>query len=62
MSVVELALADGQGIVYVSPGHVRRLEIASTDVTMVVFDKDDCVLVKGEIDQVAFTLFPDCIR
>jgi len=61
MTVVELVLANGEEV-YVNPSLVTRLEKApgpdSATHTNVWFAGQDKVMVKGDIDYIAFQLFP----
>ncbi len=65
MEVVELSLVSGLSV-YVNPSRVATLEAstpdASGETTRIVFAADHVVLVRGDIDSVAFRLFPSGIR
>lgn len=65
MEVVELTLESGVSV-YVNPSRVATL-VASTpdasgEITRIVFAADHVVLVRGDIDSIAFRLFPSGIR
>ena len=65
MGVVGLTLANGDPV-YVNPSLVTRLlhpKGAEQDaLTEIIFGGDDKVVVKGDMDYVAFQLFPDHVR
>jgi hypothetical protein len=65
MSVVGLTLASGEPV-YVNPDRVNRLSkaafLASDSFTEVSFGHGDTVVVKGDMDYIAFQLFPDRVR
>lgn len=64
MSVVGLSLLNDDSI-YINPNQVCRLQLSEghgDQVTEVVFPGDDKVLVKGDIDYIAFQLFPNGVR
>jgi hypothetical protein len=65
MSVVGLTLASGEPV-YVNPDRVNRLNkaafLASDSFTEVSFGHGDTVVVKGDMDYIAFQLFPDRVR
>lgn len=64
MSVVGLTLLNDDSI-YVNPAQVARLQ-GSEDhgekATEIVFSDTDKVTVKGDIDTIAFQLFPTGVR
>ena len=65
MSVVGLTLVN-EGSIYVNPTKVTLLaqgpDASAQSTTVIAFGKDDTVTVKGNIDQIAFQLFPDGVR
>jgi hypothetical protein len=65
MSVVGLTLLNDDAI-YVNPLQVTRLQMSSEgpggEATEIVFAAADKVVVKGDIDSIAFQLFPTGVR
>jgi hypothetical protein len=65
MSIVELMLLN-EDAVYVNPRRVRRLQKSGDGLgdqaTEIVFGPDDRIVVKGDLDTIAFQLFPAGIR
>lgn len=65
MEVVEMTLVSGVSV-YVNPGRVATLEAAQPDdsgeTTAIAFAPDHVVRVRGDIDSIAFRLFPSGIR
>ncbi len=64
MSVVGLTMTNDESV-YINPTKVTSLTqgpAAGESTTIITFAKDDQVIVKGNIDQVAFQLFPDGVR
>jgi hypothetical protein len=61
MSVVGLTLLNDDAI-YVNPLQVSRLQQGSEETTEIVFSTADKVVVKGDIDSIAFQLFPTGVR
>jgi hypothetical protein len=65
MSVVGLTLLNNDSI-YVNPDQVRRLQKSGEGdgdtATEIVFGLTDKVVVKGDIDYIAFQLFPNTVR
>ena len=65
MSVVGLTLLNNDSI-YVNPDQVSRLQKSSEGdgdtATEIVFGTADKVVVKGDIDYIAFQLFPNGVR
>ena len=65
MSIVELMLLNDDAV-YVNPLLVRRLQKSSEEpadkATEIVFGPADKIVVKGDLDTIAFQLFPTGIR
>jgi len=65
MSVVGLTLLNDDAI-YVNPLQVSRLQQSSEGLgdktTEIIFSTADKVVVKGDIDSIAFQLFPTGVR
>ena len=65
MSVVGLTLANGEPV-YVNPNRVNRLSkapfLASDAFTEISFGHGDTIVVKGDMDYIAFQLYPDKVR
>lgn len=65
MELVELTSTGGVSV-YVNPGRVATLEASASDssgeVTKIVFAPEHLLLVRGDIDSIAFKLFPSGIR
>jgi hypothetical protein len=65
MSVVGLTMMSGDPV-YVNPEKVTKLHRGDGDaaeqVTAIHFGQDDRVVVKGDIDHIAFQLFPTGVR
>ena len=65
MSVVGLTLLNDDAI-YVNPHQVTRLQKSSEGhgdrATEIVFTDSQKVVVKGDIDNIAFQLFPNGVR
>jgi hypothetical protein len=65
MSVVGLSLLNDDSV-YINPHQVCRLQQSSEghgdQATEIVFHGNDKVLVKGDIDYIAFQLFPNGVR
>jgi hypothetical protein len=65
MSIVELMLLNDDAV-YVNPLLVCRLQKSSDGLgdkaTEIVFGQADKVVVKGDLDTIAFQLFPTGIR
>lgn len=64
MSVVGLTLLNDESV-YVNPDQVSRLqgsEGQGDKATEIVFTSTDKVVVKGDIDTIAFQLFPTGVR
>ena len=61
MNVVGLTLLNGDSI-YINPNYVCRLQKSSEGhgdtATEIIFGGADTVVVKGDIDYIAFQLFP----
>jgi len=64
MSMVGLTLLS-EGSVYVNPAQVTRLQASEGQgdkATEIVFAAQDKIVVKGDIDYIAFQLFPTGVR